>query len=133
MPVVTTPVGGEGTCEDVLSSPWGGFCGSFDAGEIADEAVRLHEDESAWEAAAERGRNLFEAQFDEGRNLEALRSVVECRLSTLGADRARDYAGGAFWHQTLRSTEFFSRWIELKEDKERASGKRAPAVVANLP
>jgi hypothetical protein len=23
--------------------------------------------------------------------------------------------GGALWHHTLRSTEYFSRWIEMKE------------------
>ena len=29
--------------------------------------------------------------------------------------RDSDYVGGALWHHTLRSTEYFSRWIEMKE------------------
>ena len=35
--------------------------------------------------------------------------------TTLESRRARDYVGGALWHHTLRSTEYFSRWIEMKE------------------
>jgi hypothetical protein len=31
------------------------------------------------------------------------------------ARRERDYVGQMLWRQQLRSTEYFSRWIELKE------------------
>jgi hypothetical protein len=37
--------------------------------------------------------------------------------------RATDYAGGALWFHSGRATEYFSRWIELKETaKETAKG-----------
>ena len=37
------------------------------------------------------------------------------KTTTLESRRARDYVGGALWHHTVRSTEYFSRWIEMKE------------------
>ena len=36
-------------------------------------------------------------------------------LSTTPRRARADYVGGALWHHTLRSTEYFSRWIEMKE------------------
>ena len=50
-------------------------------------------------------------------NVENVREggETESFSTTLEARRARDYVGGALWHHTLRSTEYFSRWIEMKE------------------
>ena len=46
----------------------------------------------------------------------------------------RDYVGAALWHHTARSTEYFSRWIEMKEtgressEREKRAGPEAAAA-----
>jgi hypothetical protein len=117
---------------------WGGRWRSLDAASFARDAVALHEDESEWERARARGFHLIEELFPAERNLNVVRAATEAlfveaeaedaedaedeektknknKTTTLESRRARDYVGGALWHHTLRSTEYFSRWIEMKE------------------
>ena len=47
--------------------------------------------------------------------LGVVRAAVEGALGDLAARRRRDYGGAVLWQQGLRATEFFSRWVELKE------------------
>ena len=141
LPVVTTPIGAEGMRpgKDALWSDaesedeeneedWGGLWRSLDAARLARDAVALHEDADAWERARARGYVLIDELFSAERNLAAVRSATEALFvardgtsedatgtTTLESRRARDYVGGALWHHTLRSTEYFSRWIEMKE------------------
>jgi len=139
LPVVTTPIGAEGMRpgKDALWSgndaedqeeDWGGRWRSLDAASFARDAVALHEDADAWERARARGYVLIDELFSAERNLTAVRSATEALFvardgtsedatgtTTLESRRARDYVGGALWHHTLRSTEYFSRWIEMKE------------------
>jgi hypothetical protein len=100
--------------------------------------VALHEDEREWERARARGFHLIDELFPAERNLEVVRAATEAlfveaeaenaedaedeektktknKTTTLESRRARDYVGGALWHHTVRSTEYFSRWIEMKE------------------
>ena len=114
---------------------WGGRWRSLDAASFARDAVALHEDAGAWERARARGSGLIDELFAGEKNLAAVRDATEALFveaeaefenvreggetesfsTTLEARRARDYVGGALWHHTLRSTEYFSRWIEMKE------------------
>ena len=112
---------------------WGGRWRSLDAASFARDAVALHEDAGAWERARARGSGLIAELFAGEKNLAAVRDATEALFveaeaefenvrgetesfsTTLEARRARDYVGGALWHHTLRSTEYFSRWIEMKE------------------
>ena len=114
---------------------WGGRWRSLDAASFARDAVALHEDAGAWERARARGSELIAELFAGEKNLAAVRDATEALFveaeaefenvreggeterfsTTLEARRARDYVGGALWHHTLRSTEYFSRWIEMKE------------------
>ena len=115
---------------------WGGRWRSLDAASFARDAVALHEDAGAWERARARGSELIAELFAGEKNRAAVRDATEALFveaefeefenvreggeterfsTTLEARRARDYVGGALWHHTLRSTEYFSRWIEMKE------------------
>ena len=115
---------------------WGGRWRSLDAASFARDAVALHEDAGEWERARARGFDLIDELFPADRNLDVVRAATEAlfveadaedaedalgenknknKTTTLESRRARDYVGGALWHHTLRSTEYFSRWIEMKE------------------
>ncbi|QDZ23202.1 hypothetical protein A3770_09p57200 [Chloropicon primus] len=114
-PVCTTPVGSEGLLD---SGGWGGLGSATTASEFAESAVLLHEDKETWEKASQDGLRILSESFDRRANLSVVGEAIEERRATLQKMRDNDYTGNAFWHNTLRSTEYFSRWIELKEESQ---------------
>jgi hypothetical protein len=44
-----------------------------------------------------------------------LQAAIVNKLQRLGEVRQQDYVGQMLWQQGTRATEYFSRWIELKE------------------
>ena len=143
LPAVTTPVGAEGMHGAARRIPgaeptsaeggaalgeaavndaavgeggWGGGIASDADGFVA-QAVHLYTDRPAWEAAQARGRQLLRELYSPTSNLLAVYEAVESARAQLSARRARDYAGAALWQHSARATEYFARWIELKETR----------------
>lgn len=116
LPVVTTNVGAEGmrSASGESDASWGGAVADCDD-EFAAAAVRLASDAREWERARADGRRLLGELYDRTANHAAVREAIEAAAGGLAARRARDFTGAMLWQQTARSTEFFSRWIELKE------------------
>ena len=121
-PVVTTPVGAEGTTGTAWSrgvidcemTGWGGLVGS-DAVSLARAAVRLCTDPELWKGANTDAVRLLRKNFDADRNLYAVEQRIQEAIREKDKKRAGDHLSAMLWHQTARSTEYFSRWIELKE------------------
>lgn len=131
-PVVTTPIGAEGTTrsraflesgtvrsgqDTIEDTGWGGFVAT-DADAIARCAVRLCKDQSLWEEARNNSRRLLRMIFDKEKNLSVVDNFIADALLNLNERRSNDNIGATLWHQTMRSTEYFSRWIELKEENK---------------
>ena len=118
LPVVTTPVGSEGLKEMQGSkdapSRWGGLCTSDTPEKIAADAIELYQNPSLWYESQAEGFRLMANLFSARDNGKALLSRLEQGVAEKEANRARDFLGGMLWHHTARSTEYFSRWIELK-------------------
>ena len=127
MPVVTTPIGSEGMTRQIhdndddnkhlhddaefggsIASNLDGFC---------NHAIRLATRPEAYRQAQIRGRFLLKKLFDAEENWnhvqERLLEVMDKEY--LSQQRETDYTQAILWHQSLRSTEYFSRWVELKE------------------
>lgn len=124
-PVVTTPIGAEGMgaegnvrmgTDTGAGNPgvWGGLVAG-DAASFAESAIQLCTDESAWVGARCNSRRLLRELYAKEPNLDGIRAAVQRAAEDLTVRRARDYSGAVLWQQTARSTEYFSRWIELKE------------------
>ena len=77
--------------------------------------MHLHDDAEAWHRASNRGRALLRQLFDRDETLAAVQSAVDAARRNLAQQRHADFVGAMLWHHTARSTEYFSRWIELKE------------------
>jgi hypothetical protein len=116
LPAVTTSVGAEGMSDhqDAPDALWGGLLADDPQG-FADAAVRLYTDNVLWEGARAEGRRLLRSLYGAEENLAIIRSAVDTALSQLDERRERDVVGAMLWQQTSRATEYFSRWIELKE------------------
>lgn len=116
-PCVTTPVGAEGLRG---AGAWPGAV-AVDPGELAREAVGLHEDPGRWAGASRRCRELLRERLDgvvHGARLVA--RLAACR-EDLAARRRANFVGAMLRHHHHRSTEFMARWIEEKELRRRTS------------
>lgn len=141
LPVVTSGIGAEGMTaadappEDVaaaaaaaegghaLPAAWGGLVSSGGAGELAAAAVQLYSDEQLWQACQRRGFELLRLLYSRQRTLDRVLRAVEGAAAEIEERRSADYVGAMLWQQQLRATEYFSRWIELKEGR---AGAAAP-------
>lgn len=107
-------------------SPWGGSRTSMTSHSFASEAVRLYLDEKAWTRASEEGSRLHDALYFTSKPADAAVAAVDALFSPnsssssslLSARRKRDFVGASLWADSARATEYFSRWIELKEKEK---------------
>lgn len=110
-PAVTTPIGAEGMTGGL--SFGGVVC---EASDFAEQAVQFYQDEKKWAEAQSHGYQILAAHYDESKLsrkiIEKLKAVYESVQSNEQDSSAtlRD----VLWHQSNRSTEYFSRWIEAK-------------------
>lgn len=108
---------------------WGGLCGAASADGVVGAAALLYSDQQLWQACQRRGFELLEALYGRDRNLERVHTAVSAAQRGLEERRRHDYTGGLLWQQQLRSSEYFSRWIELKERlREKEQGPAAAAA-----
>lgn len=79
------------------------------------KAARLYSDQSSWEESQKNGyyllENLFAEEVIEKNFIEALGNCVKDRKER----RMRNFIGDMLWYHQNRSTEYFSRWIEVKD------------------
>lgn len=114
LPVVTTPIGSEGMNDNTQDyGTWGGIVARTDADFIS-AAACLYNDEALWNTSVSGITPLLSKLCGPGVwNHVALGLVgaLEKRLER----RQQDFTRSILWHQSVRSTEFFSKYIEQKE------------------
>lgn len=127
LPVVTTPIGAEGIVSgatNLMPLPgnpanaaisWGGFWDCVTAEQVAEAAVKLHENKEIWQVAQSTGISLVNLLFPKDANISIVLRAIDRTISNLSKIRDHDYAGSVLWFHTSRSTLYFSKWIELKE------------------
>lgn len=96
-------------------SAWGGLWRATEPAALAADAARLYTDRRLWAACQASGQRLLATLYGADARLAAVRAAVEGALADLETRRGRDYVGAVLWQQGLRATEFFARWVELKE------------------
>mmetsp|Transcript_12158 Transcript_12158/g.22774 ORF Transcript_12158/g.22774 Transcript_12158/m.22774 type:complete len:468 (+) Transcript_12158:120-1523(+) len=111
-PVVTTPIGAEGIGDS--NDEWGGLVAA-DEQEFIEFATKLYNDKTLWMKCKSAARHLMSKQFDAERNLSIVYDVVVNAAENLHHRRSIDYLSAILWQNSMRSTEYMSRWIELKE------------------
>lgn len=101
-------------------------------------AIELAKNPVAYREAQTNGRilvkTLFSSRKNWGRVRDRLLQMVtdnpndnssnnNCN-SFLVEKRKGDYTQAMLWHQSMRSTEYFSRWVELKENIRRKEKRK---------
>ena len=135
MPVVTTPVGSEGmTMASGLSKESRGYEGQKLFGgliasnlhEFCEMAISVAGDPELYqEKQIEATQVLTELYGHDSSSPEGTRRWnlvlrrLENKMENIDSFRESDFVRSLLWHQTARSTEYFSRWIELKDTMKR--------------
>jgi O-antigen biosynthesis protein len=78
------------------------------------ETLQLYDNKNIWLEKQKIGFDLVSALFNEEKYAELFCKTVEEVIGTLKQRRETDFVQQLLWHQTNRSTEYFSKWIELK-------------------
>ena len=122
IPVVTTPIGSDGMVipkknYDETSVQYSVFGGrvSFTVNEFVDAAVELAMDPAAAAQAIEDGTSCLKTLYDYDQNGQSVVNKIHEVQRNLSKRRETDITRAILWHQSNRSTEYFSKWIELKE------------------
>jgi O-antigen biosynthesis protein len=117
-PVVSTTMGLEGMfVESDENFAWGGLIGN-DNEEFIKNAVTLYSDSMVWKRSQVNGISLLHNLFEERTNLERIQNAISIAKDNKDVRRSQDYTSALLWAQTARSTEYFSKWVELKERQQ---------------
>lgn len=109
-PSVTTSIGIEGMAD---GHSWPGLVADS-ALEIANAAVRLYSDKALWSTVQPRTKAILSSVYDAKKLGTGLITRLEDVQKNLVLYRIQNFTGAMLRHHHQRSTEFMSRWIELK-------------------
>lgn len=119
-PAVTTEIGAEGMRDaegmgDTENPRDFGGTVAASPRELAEAATALHEAANLWERASAAGTRILRTKFGRDRNFSAFRAVLGTLARERDHRRARNTVGAMLRLHQHRATDYFSRWIELKE------------------
>ncbi len=109
-PSVTTSVGAEGMHGQL---DWCGVVADSEE-DFARAAVDLYTDRLRWSAAGIRGAEILKTCFNADVHRERLTRKLEDLRENIAAHRRNNFTGAILQHHSMRSTEYMSRWIEMK-------------------
>ena len=132
LPVCTTLIGSEGMTATTTTTTkssgggggggggaemdgWGGLGRAATAAEVVDDAATLYHDQELWGRCQQRGYALLRELYDRTTRLDHVHRAIEESVDYMQERRRSDVVGSILWEQQFRSTEYFSKWIELKE------------------
>lgn len=109
-PSVTTKLGAEAMPGNLS---WSGKVADSPE-DFAQAAVKLYADKPAWESAQLNGVEIINEIYPKEKlGTEFIQRIEELQ-SNLESHRTQNFIGFMLMHHSMRSTEFMSRWIELK-------------------
>lgn len=110
-PAITTPVGGEGMHGQLA---FGGKIAETTEAFVA-EAVSIYSDPIRWIEASERGLRIIKSVYSQETNSLEFTDYIAACLENLVSIRQKNMMGRILNHQSMRATEYFSRWIQAKQ------------------
>lgn len=110
LPNITTTIGAEGMHGN---HAWNGFIATNDT-DFIEKAIELYQNETLWQQSQENGIDLIKKRFEKSLFENDFIAKVNSLLENLNQHRNNNFLGQIFQHQTLQSTKFMSKWIELK-------------------
>lgn len=110
LPNITTEMGSEGMHGN---HSWNGFITTTDE-DFIEKAIELYQNQTFWQQSQQNGIQLINKRFEKSLFENNFITKVNHLLANLDKHRNQNFLGQVFQHQTLQSTKFMSKWIELK-------------------
>lgn len=110
LPNVTSTIGAEAMQFDSL---WNG-CITDDENDFVTKAIQIYTDESLWSECQQKGFTILENKFHKKEFSNYFEDRINVLMKHLKAHRNFNFLGQVFNHQSIQSTKFMSKWIELK-------------------
>lgn len=111
-PSVASTIAAEGMHGDLA---WGSVV-SDDPEVWISEVVRLYTSQDKWQAAVDQGRYIAASHHQTEPQQQALLDRLAAIQANLAAHRHRHFWGRLLQQQQYRASEYFSRWITLKNE-----------------
>lgn len=111
-PCVGTAVAAEGMCEGLA---FGGAIAD-NKEDFIDKAVDFYCQKELWTTAKNRGLEIINSLYNEEKSSQSFLTSLRNALVERESRRHNNFVGQMLWHHQHRSTEFFSRWIEAKNN-----------------
>ena len=122
-PSVTTPVGAESMHAELA---WPGSIASNED-EFVQQAVELYENSQKWMRAQQAIAPIMKEVFDREALEKKLLTRVQNILDDMDEHRSQLFYNAMLRHHSLRSTEFMSRWIDVKNQLANVKSHSRPS------
>ncbi|KGJ89756.1 glycosyltransferase [Colwellia psychrerythraea] len=109
-PSVTTDIGAESMQTEL---PWAGVIAN-EPQAIADAAVQLYQDESAWQRASDLGQQNAQLMYQQESILAGLAGCLSGLEANLEHHRQANFIGSMLNHHHHKSTQYMAQWIDVK-------------------
>jgi O-antigen biosynthesis protein len=110
LPSITTKLGAEAMHGNL---DWNGFITS-DEDDFIEKAIKLYTNKSLWETAQKNGYEIIEKRFKKELYETNFMYQVKYLQENLKNHRTQNFMGQILQHQSLQSTKYMSKWIEVK-------------------
>jgi len=115
-PSVTTSIGAESMHGDLA---WGGVIAD-QLEEFVDAAVLLATNEAQWQLAQQHGQQILEQHFDRDSAARDFIAAILLAREKQSARRLQNFTGAMLRHHSMKSTQYMSQWIQLKNQSATA-------------
>lgn len=110
LPNVTSTIGAEAMqCETL----WNGFI-TDDENDFVTKAIQIYTDENLWSECQQKGFTILEKKFHKKEFSNYFEDRINVLIKHLTTHRNFNFLSQVFNHQSMQSTKFMSKWIELK-------------------
>ena len=109
LPSVTSTVGAEGFLMNNAA-----LIVSDDFEAFAEHAVKLYEDERLWQPLQNNCADFLASHFDKQEHALNLIESINALLNNLAMHRRQNFTGRMLRHHSMKSTQYMSQWIEVK-------------------
>jgi len=113
-PSITTSIGAESMYGHL---PWNGVI-SDDIEEFSAAAAALYQDSASWHLMQKNGFSILDTLYDKAVWGPRFLTRIERQLALKDTLREKHFLGKMLRHHSLKSTQYMSQWIELKNKKE---------------
>jgi len=113
-PTVTTSLGAEGMRGDLA---WNGFIEN-DPKSFAEAAIKLYNTKEIWQESQNNGFQLLNERYNKDDYYKELNKRLNHLLKNLIVHRENNFIGNMLNHHRLKSTQYLSKYIEVKTELE---------------